>query len=59
MLELYKEIPSDLPPEARLRKLFDACLEVNYILFSNLCAPLLKTRLQFIIQCSNKEQMLR
>ncbi|XP_078381988.1 uncharacterized protein LOC144664675 isoform X1 [Oculina patagonica] len=25
--ELYKEIPTDLPQEARLRKLFDACLE--------------------------------
>lgn len=25
--ELYKEIPTDLPPEVRLRKLFDACLE--------------------------------
>ncbi|KAJ7339517.1 hypothetical protein OS493_005916 [Desmophyllum pertusum] len=25
--ELYKEIPTGLPPEARLRKLFDACLE--------------------------------
>jgi len=31
MSELYKEIPIDLPPEARLRKLFDACLEVNTI----------------------------
>ncbi|KAM7451096.1 hypothetical protein ABFA07_001167 [Porites harrisoni] len=25
--ELYKEIPIDLPPEARLRKLFEACLK--------------------------------
>lgn len=27
--ELYKEIPIDLPPEARLRKLFEACLKVR------------------------------
>lgn len=29
MSELYKEIPTYLPPEARLRKLVDACLKVN------------------------------
>lgn len=29
MSELYKEIPTDLPPEARLRTLFDVCLEVG------------------------------
>ena len=27
--ELYKEIPIELPPEARLRKLFEACLKVR------------------------------
>ena len=26
--EIYKEIPTDLPPETRLRKLFEACLKV-------------------------------
>ena len=31
--ELYKDIPIDLPPEARLRKLFDACLKVFTIMY--------------------------
>ena len=28
--ELYKEIPTDLTPEERLKKLFEACLKVNF-----------------------------
>ena len=32
--ELYKEIPTDLPPQARLRKLFHACLAVCNLIMS-------------------------